>query len=479
MIVLLPLVFGYAWITGNNPPSVRAAWMAAVFLGAFVSRRRPDLLNALGAVLLAALWWDGRLLFQAGVQLSYGVVAAIAVGSSWTSRMFAGMARPEMYLPRHLTNRWQSWWGRLRRHIAQSLGVSVAATVGSAPLTAYHFALVAPVSALANLVLLPMVFVMLAAALAAVVLASVSPALTCGVNRLNGWVARATVGTAAACAAIPGGHFHVVSDRRSRLIVYDLPRGAGAACFSGGTGGAVLIDCGSGQGFKRCVMPSLRALGIEPDAVVLSHPDGGHLGGGAAVWRGFPIRQALLPVSRARSPAYRAWIDDAPRAGVRLSLVRVPGNLEFPAGAVLEMIHAPDPDAVGENADERVAIYRLRWRGWKLLFTSDAGIGTERKLLDRGADVAADVIIAGHHPGDPALCDAFLDAVQPRAIIATNASFPATEMLAPATVAYWKSRGIQVFDQGTTGAVTVRVDEDGHLRLEGFLTKEPVVLGRR
>ena len=56
--------------------------MAAVFLGAFVFRRRPDALNSLGAVLLATLLWDGRLLFQTGVQLSYGVVAAIIIGAS-------------------------------------------------------------------------------------------------------------------------------------------------------------------------------------------------------------------------------------------------------------------------------------------------------------------------------------------------------------------------------------------------------------
>ena len=88
MLVLLPLIFGYSWITGNSPPAVRSAWMAAVFLGAFVFRRRPDLLNALGAVLLAAMLWDGRLLFQPGVQLSYGVVAAIAVGTAWAAKLF-------------------------------------------------------------------------------------------------------------------------------------------------------------------------------------------------------------------------------------------------------------------------------------------------------------------------------------------------------------------------------------------------------
>ena len=39
VVILLPLVFGYSWITGNSAPAVRSAWMAAVFLGAFVFRK--------------------------------------------------------------------------------------------------------------------------------------------------------------------------------------------------------------------------------------------------------------------------------------------------------------------------------------------------------------------------------------------------------------------------------------------------------
>ena len=222
-------------------------------------------------------------------------------------------------------------------------------------------------------------------------------------------------------------------------------------------------------------MPSLRSLGIEPDSVVLSHPDGGHLGGGAAVWQAFPIRQVLIPVRLSRSPAYRTWLEDAPKAGVRLNQVTAPGRVDLPDGASLEILYAPDPDAVNVKADDRVAVYRLHWHGWKLLFTSDAGMGTERKMLDHGTDVAAEVIIAGRHTGDLTLCDAFLDAAKPRIIIASNANFPDTEKLPPGTVDYWKSRGIRVFDQGTTGAVTVRVDDAGNLRLEGFLTGEAII----
>jgi ComEC/Rec2-related protein len=478
VLVLLPLVFGYAWITGNSAPAVRSAWMAAVFLGAFVFRRRPDLLNALGAVLLGALLWDGRLLFQAGVQLSYGVVAAIAVGSAWTSKVFAGMATPEPYLPPQLTPRWQAFWLKRRKSIAQSLGVSLAAGLGSAPLTAFHFGLLTPVSLLANLVLVPLVFVLLAAGLTSAALSPIAP-VSRAVNRLNGWVARTSVAAAEAFSAIPGGHFHVRREHRPTLLVYDLAHGAGAACFSGGTSGAVLLDCGDRASFRRCVMPSLRQLGIEPDAVVLSHPDGGHLGGGAPVWQAFPIRQALLPVARSRSPAYQSWVEAGPRAGVRMIQMPPVGRFAFPDGAWLEILLAPEARALHGIADDRVAVLRLHWRGWKLLVTSDAGMETENRLLDSGIDLRADVIIAGHHRSDLTLSDAFLDAVGPQAIIASNSPFPVEERLDPGQVDYWKSRSIRVLDQAQTGGVTVRVDEAGDLRLEGFLSAEPLVLKRR
>lgn len=477
--ILLPLVFGYSWITGNSAPAVRSAWMAAVFLGAFVFRRKPDLLNALGAVLLGALLWDGRLLFLAGVQLSYGVVAAIALGTSWAAKAFKWLEMPELYEVDGLMPRWRKYWLKLRIGVARSLSVSFAAGVGSAPLTAWHFGLVTPVSVLAGLVLIPLVFVILVVALISVMC---SPMLTVshGINRLNGRVAALSVVAAEWFSAIPGGHWQIRCDRRPVLRVYDLDRGEGAAVFAGGSDGAVMIDCGGELGFKNRFLPSLRRLGLEPDAVVLSHPDGGHLGGGAAVWNALPIRRALVPVMRSRSPSYREWMDDSPQAGVRLLLAKATQVLPFPDQAVLEVVSAPSATAaVSALADDRVAIYRLHWRGWILLFTSDAGLATESKLLASGRDISADVIIAGCHRTDVSLGDAFVDAVHPRVMVVSNAKYPPVEVRSNTSISYWRSRGIVVMDQGQSGGITVRVDAAGCLCLEGFLDHAPVVLNPR
>jgi competence protein ComEC len=479
VLLMLPLIFGYSWITGNSPPAVRAAWMFAVFLGAFVTRRRPDLLNALGAVLLTAALWDGRLLFQPGVQLSYGVVATMAVGADWATRLFAWIAKPELYLPLGMMTGWQRKWLWIRTKIAQSLGVSVTAAVGSTPLTIYHFGLVTPVSILAGGIFGMLVFILLCLSLLAAALYPITPSTSARVNKANAMVAKSCVRTAEFFASVPGGHFQLSQETGPSLLVYDLEHGAGAACFSDGKGAAVLLDCGDPRGFKRKVAPSLKRLGIAPDAVILSHPDGGHLGGGEPVWKLFPIRQVLLPLEKARSPAFRAWAGDAPAAGIRTMQAKDFHDLVMPDGARLEVLYVPDSHSQNAAADDRVVIYRLHWRGWKLLFTSDAGMGTELKMLDAGLDVSADVIIAGRHHRDASLCDRFLDAVNPQAIVATHADFPVTEKLNPQTVEYWKSRGIQVMNQGQSGCVTFRIDGSGNLRLEGFADQSVIVIKPR
>lgn len=473
---LLPLIFGYSWITGNSAPAVRSAWMAAVFLGAFVFRRKPDLLNALGAVLLGACLWDGRLLFQPGVQLSYGVVAAIAAGTGWAAKTFSWMAAPELYLPEKRMSRWQKAWLHVRRKVSQSLSVSLSAGVGSAPLTVWHFGLITPVSMVANLLLVPLVFGLLCAGLLGTALSPV-PAAARFVNRVNGLIAKLTVKSAETCAAIPGGHFQVGLDTRPTLRVYDLGYGAGASVFSAGNG-AVLLDCGDAVSFRRVVAPSLRRLGIEPDSVVISHPDGGHLGGGAQVWDALPLRQCALPVRLSRSPAFREWVNEAPKAGIRVQQVRNTPSLAFPDQATLEVLHVPNPDAHSIIADDRVAVFRLHWRGWKILFTNDAGLRTERALLEAGGDLSADVIVAGRHRTDLSLGDPFLNAVRPQAIIATNRAYPPSEHVPANLVSYWKSRGITVFDQAQTGGVTLRIDDEGNLRISGFLGQETVLRRR-
>jgi len=76
-LVIVPILFAYALLTGLNPGSVRAAIMAAVMFGATFVERRPFSFNTLAAAALILLLWDTNELFKTGFQFSFGVVAQL------------------------------------------------------------------------------------------------------------------------------------------------------------------------------------------------------------------------------------------------------------------------------------------------------------------------------------------------------------------------------------------------------------------
>ncbi|TAE78036.1 MAG: DUF4131 domain-containing protein [Verrucomicrobia bacterium] len=467
--LILAGMFTYAWISGMKAPAARSVTMAAILLGAFLLRRRPDLLNALGFALLAALLLDGHLIFQPGVQLSFGVLTAIGLATAAATRLFAWLKRREPYLPLPLYGPWRSRWLKLRENIATSLGASTAASLGSLPLTGWHFGFFSPVSIFASpLIGLP-VFALMALALLAAALSPL-PALREKINLLNGRVASTCTGIATRAAEVPGASFGIPRDRPGPhfLVVYDIRHGGGGACLHD-AGLTLLLDTGHRPGFRRTLLPSLRHFALRPQSMALSHPDGDHLGGGTDALDAFPVRQILLPVARARSEGFRSLQEAAIQRGI--SVVHGTAGESYPISpsACLEVLHQPDPLDWHAVADERVMVLRLHWRGWRILFLSDAGLRTERALLESGRDLRADLIVAGRHRHDASLGDDFLAAVKPRAIIASHADFPPEENIPASWQAACEHAGIRIFHQGRCGAVTLVPESDGTLRIRGFL----------
>jgi ComEC/Rec2-related protein len=474
--LILAGMFAYAWLTGMKPPATRSVTMATVILCGFLLRRRPDLLNALGLALLLALLADGHLIFLAGVQLSFGVVLAIGLATRRATRLFSMIDRQEEYLPLPLYGWWRTRWLHFRQGVATALGASTAASIGSVPLTVWHFGFFSAISVLASpLIGLP-VFLLMSLALLSAALSPL-PGVSERINRLNGRVADLCTGIASSAAAVPGGSVSLRRDRPGEnfLIVYDVGYGGGAACLHDG-GSSLLFDTAHRPGFRRIVLSSLRHMALRPESAVLSHPDGGHLGGAVEALDALPLRQLLLPVDRARSQSFRDLQAAAGSRGVATMRGVISRAYGISPEAWIEVLHEPDPADVQAVADERVMVTRLHWRGWRILFMGDAGLRTERAMLESGRDLAADVIVAGRHRKDATMGDAFLAAVRPRAIVAGHADFPPEERVPVRWEAACERAGIRVFHQGRTGGVTLVPGQAGTLVIRGFLDGSEQVL---
>lgn len=473
--VIIAAMWGYSFLTGNGQASMRAAWMGTLFLTAFLLRRRPDLLNAMGAVMVVGLLIDPRMIRDPGVQLSYGVVAAIGLGAVIFRR---DERAEEEFTPRSE----RRWWERKRRlwgnKARTALGVSAAATIGSTPLSAWHFGLVTPISILATVAIVPLVYVLLLLALLAVASSPFSERAAGGVNRINGRVAGACAGVARAFAAVPWGSWQVRSPGRDTLVVFDLGYGAGAACFYSGDGNAVLIDTGGEFEFAGEAGPAVMRLGMRPDSAVLTHADGGHVVGPGVLRGMFPVGQVVSGVLPGQGGTSAGWNGGAP-GEIRIFQPGRGARLRLGKGVVMEVLDSPwDRKAFGV-ADDAALVFRLEWAGKRLLWLGDAGRMAEERMIASGVDLRADVIVAGIHGSDLSLTEAFVRAVGPEVIIIPRAAGEDTDVLRAIRRRQWEAEGVRTMDQEESGGITATMREDGGLRLEGFLSGEQLAGGGR
>jgi competence protein ComEC len=201
---LAPLLL-YAAIAGDNVATVRAEIMALLVVGALVLDRSRDWFTPLAVAALAiSVFWPGAL-FEISFQLSFVALASIVLGMRRVTAWWA--AREDAWLVRLRGAHW-----RWLRWLVLSEAVTLCATLGTAPLTAWHFNQVSPIAVVANPLIVPLLGLLtvgigLLATAAVVVAPAAAAALFRGVGLIVG-VADALVDR---CAAVPGGSVRVVT----------------------------------------------------------------------------------------------------------------------------------------------------------------------------------------------------------------------------------------------------------------------------
>lgn len=474
--VIIISMFGYVWLTGNGPAAMRAAWMGTVFLGAFALRRRTDLLNALGAVLLVSLVLDPRMIRMPGVQLSYGVVAAIGLGTGSMRWLFSWLAKEEEFLPDSEMGEVRRLWLSMRRKVAEAFSVSAAASAGSAPLAAFHFGLVAPISVVATVVLVPIVYALLGLALVSALINPFWKDASRTLNFINSYVARGCAETSLFFAGLPGSSLPAAFPKADQLIIYDLDYGAAASCFSPSTGSAVLIDTGGEFSLESEIGDSLMRLGIRPDSAILTHSDAGHIVEPDFLLELFGIRQVASGMVAASGSAAGKWEENT--KGISFWKPQKNDRLEFGNGVYAEILLSPHDAPAGSLADDRALVFMMHWDDWKILWLGDAGRLSERAMLASGVDLKADVIVAGLHQSDISLTESFVREVDPQVIVIPRRGGIEMDGFRERQRRLWEKAGVKTIDQAVTGGLTVTVSLGGSLAFEGFVDGSELRLGR-
>lgn len=198
---VLVAVWGYAVLVGLPMSVVRAATMITLWEATSLLHRRQKPLNIFGATLFFMAVANPLSLYDIGFQMSFLAVLAIIV---FVPALNCCMPRAWQ---EHRAQTVQFWsWKkklgiRMLRLCYQTAAVSLAAQIGTAPLTAYYFGNVSLLGPLMSLIVIPAAFLIIPLALVAVGMSQLS---------LAGWlwlplrlVATALNGIVATVAALP------------------------------------------------------------------------------------------------------------------------------------------------------------------------------------------------------------------------------------------------------------------------------------
>lgn len=264
------------------------------------------------------------------------------------------------------------------------------------------------------------------------------------------------------------GHF--------RLLALDV--GQGSAVLVQTRHHALLHDTGpawgsAGDAGARVVVPTLKALGVAPDRVVVSHRDTDHAGGARAVRQAWP-QAAWMSSEPDLAPepcrSGQRWQVD----GVRFEMLspqaedyRPDGRGRWPSNAMSCVLRI-------EAAD-----------GTSAVLTGDVDAPRETRMALSRPGLRTDLMIAPHHGSRTSSSPVLLNGWQPSVVIVQSGfmnrfGHPAAEVLER-----YRVRGIRVFDTPSCGAAEWRSDAPQqvvcerqrrlrywHLRVEPALSRD-------
>ena len=147
LIAPLAVIWLYGLLAGMSPSATRACIMGSVYLASLAFGRQRGSLAPIGCAAALMVAVSPSVLYSISFQLSFAAIAGIAAFSDVLGES------PRSFIERRAG--WHSGWRSPLAAVVDMLGVSLAATVATLPLIAFHFERVSTVGIPASVLTLP------------------------------------------------------------------------------------------------------------------------------------------------------------------------------------------------------------------------------------------------------------------------------------------------------------------------------------
>ncbi|MBI3071082.1 MAG: DNA internalization-related competence protein ComEC/Rec2 [Deltaproteobacteria bacterium] len=518
-----PAASFYVLVTGSPASAVRAWVMLAISALALLAERRCSSTRALVLTVLIITVVDPAALYDVSFILSVvSVVAIIGLTPGLTASrgISAATAHPTLR-------------ARLLAIVVRSVRHSSAATLGTAPFTAYFFQRIAVAGLLANLILIPIGSLLLVTALAWGTAELFVPAIASQLLSLPLFLARvfnlitaalggpseslcltfapSLVQTLVLVGAI--SLFAMRSSQRGLLTVSLLlfavsfivelslresraPRNAVRVTFLAvGQGDSTLIEFPNGAVMlvdaggsllgddrvgARVVVPYLRRNRISRvDWAIVTHPHNDHASGLTAVVKSVKVGEV--------------WANGQPWEGSALERLRreldareIPVRVPPPIPPCdhsefwICLVHPITPRGTPNFFDDlsvnsNSLVFRLSIGALRLLLTGDIERDAELDLAESRIDLRAEILKVPHHGSRTSSTYKFLRAVRPTVAIASLGRANPFHFPHGTVVSRYRRLGVPLYRTDSDGQVSIVITPT-HVRLTTLRSREPIAL---
>ncbi len=452
--VIIGVLILFVFVTGFSPSVLRAVIMAVIMLTAQIIKRQTDVITSISFAAILLLLYNPYTLFDIGFQLSFTATLSLVLFYKYIKELLSFKHIPGF--------------------ISDVLSATLAAQIGTIPITAFYFNKISIISLASNLIVVPLVEVITIIgtimALAGQFSTEVSQVIgyvDCTfltfilyVTKISSKVPFAVVRVVtpplyavflyyvaslfflwykplykvklkskyyfAAFGVIAVILFiNIIMPKNLEVVFFDV--GEGDSTFiRTSTGKTVLID---GGGFSSrtdtrhnmgdyVVIPYLLDHGVSKlDMVIATHGHDDHIQGLKSVLGELEVKNLVIPFVN-DTKDFKSIVSISGSKRIPVKMCRQNETIRLDSDTYMKVICPIEGyEEKKSPINNSSLVLNLCYKKVSVLFTGDMEKEVEDALVENGIDVDADVLKVGHHGSITSTGESFLTAVSPKAAV--------------------------------------------------------------